>query len=93
MSVYFEGEIHELKSHTTLKCIQLLPGLGRRYPQRHSTYGRVKVKSIQLFLGKYNFLPFCHFVFFRVKVDCGNRKWQDGRMAGWQNTVRTGCLY
>ena len=24
-----------------------------RYPKRHSTYGRVKVKTIQLFLGKY----------------------------------------
>ena len=27
-----------------------------RYPKRHSTYGRVKVKTIQLFLGKYNIL-------------------------------------
>ena len=35
------------------RIIQLLPGLGRRYPKRHSTYGRVKVKTIQLFLGKY----------------------------------------
>ena len=24
-----------------------------RYSKRHSTYGRVKVKTIQLFLGKY----------------------------------------
>ena len=24
-----------------------------RYPKRHSTYGRVIVKTIQLFLGKY----------------------------------------
>ena len=26
-----------------------------RYPKRHSTYGRVIVKTIQLFLGKYSF--------------------------------------
>ena len=25
-----------------------------RYPKRHSIYGRVKVKTIQLFLGKYS---------------------------------------
>ena len=36
--------------------IQLLPGLRIKVPNRHSTYGRVKVKSIQLFLGKYS----CH---------------------------------
>ena len=35
-------------------CNYILPGLGRRYPKRHSTYGRVKVKTIQLFLGKYS---------------------------------------
>ena len=33
--------------------IQLLPGLRIKVPNKHSTYGRVKVKSIQLFLGKY----------------------------------------
>ena len=27
-----------------------------RYPKRHSTYGRVKLKTIQLFLGKYSVL-------------------------------------
>jgi len=34
--------------------IQLLPGIRIKVPNRHSTYGRVKVKTIQLFLGKYN---------------------------------------
>ena len=34
--------------------IQLLPGIRIKVTKRHSTYGRVKVKSIQLFLGKYN---------------------------------------
>ena len=34
--------------------IQLLPGLRIKVSNKHSTYGRVKVKSIQLFLGKYN---------------------------------------
>ena len=29
-----------------------------RYPKRHSTYGRVKVKTIQLFPGKYKKLKF-----------------------------------
>ena len=33
--------------------IQLLPGIRIKEPFRHSTYGRVKVKTIQLFLGKY----------------------------------------
>ena len=33
--------------------IQLLPGLRIKVSNKHSTYGRVKVKSIQLFLGKY----------------------------------------
>ena len=32
----------------------------KRYPKRHSTYGRVKVKSIQLFLGKYSFVQLCN---------------------------------
>ena len=36
--------------------IQLLPGLRIKVPNRHSTYGRVKVKSIQLFLGKYSYI-------------------------------------
>ena len=27
--------------------------IDKEYPKRHSTYGRVKVKTIQLFLGKY----------------------------------------
>ena len=35
--------------------IQLLPGLRIKVSNKHSTYGRVKVKSIQLFLGKYSF--------------------------------------
>ena len=34
--------------------IQLLPGIRIKVPDRHSTRGRVKVKSIQLFLGKDN---------------------------------------
>jgi len=34
--------------------IQLLPGIRIKVPNRHSTYGRVKVKTIQLFLGKYS---------------------------------------
>jgi hypothetical protein len=34
--------------------IQLLPGLRIKVSNKHSTYGRVKVKSIQLFLGKHN---------------------------------------
>ena len=34
--------------------IQLLPGIRIKEPFRHSTYGRVKVKTIQLFLGKHN---------------------------------------
>ena len=33
--------------------IQLLPGIRIKVPNRHSTYGRVKLKTIQLFLGKY----------------------------------------
>ena len=33
--------------------IQLLPGLRIKVSNKHSTYGRVKVKTIQLFLGKY----------------------------------------
>ena len=33
--------------------IQLLPGIRIKVPNRHSIYGRVKVKTIQLFLGKY----------------------------------------
>lgn len=32
--------------------IQLLPGIRIKVPDRHSTHGRVKVKSIQLFPGK-----------------------------------------
>ena len=35
------------------EIIQLLPGVRIKVPNRHSTYGRVKVKTIQLFLGKY----------------------------------------
>ena len=38
------------------RIIQLLPGLRMRYPKGHSTYGRVKVIIIQLFLGKYTLL-------------------------------------
>ena len=34
--------------------IQLLPGIRIKVSKEHSTYGRVKVKTIQLFLGKYN---------------------------------------
>ena len=34
-----------------------------RYPKRHSTYGRVIVKTIQLFLGKYTALLREHFDF------------------------------
>ena len=33
--------------------IQLLPGLRIKEPYRHSTYGRVKLKTIHLFMGKY----------------------------------------
>ena len=33
------------------RIIQLLPGLRIKVPNKHSTNGRVKVKSIQLFLG------------------------------------------
>ena len=33
--------------------IQLLSGIRIKVSNRHSTYGRVKVKTIQLFLGKY----------------------------------------
>ena len=33
------------------EIIQLLPGVRIKVPNRHSTYGRVKVKTIQLFLG------------------------------------------
>ena len=33
--------------------IQLLPGIRIKVSKEHSTYGRVKVKTIQLFLGKY----------------------------------------
>ena len=33
--------------------IQLLPGTRIKVSKEHSTYGRVKVKTIQLFLGKY----------------------------------------
>ena len=36
--------------------IQLLPGIRIKEPFRHSTYGRVKVKTIQLFLGKHKFV-------------------------------------
>jgi hypothetical protein len=32
---------------------ELLPGIRIKVPNRHSTYGRVKLKTIQLFLGKY----------------------------------------
>jgi len=35
-----------------------------RYPKKHSTYGRVIVKTIQLFLGKYT-LSLCNFVTLR----------------------------
>ena len=35
--------------------IQLLPGIRIKVSKEHSTYGRVKVKTIQLFLGKYIF--------------------------------------
>ena len=31
-----------------------MPGIRIKVPKRHSTYGRVKVKNIQLILGKYN---------------------------------------
>ena len=37
--------------------IQLLPGIRIKEPFRHSTYGRVKVKTIQLFLGKHKTSP------------------------------------
>ena len=40
------GKIHK-------RMIQLLPGIRIKAPSGHSTYGRVKVKTIQLFLGKY----------------------------------------
>jgi len=33
------------------RMIQLLPGLRIKVSNKHSTYGRVKVKTIQLFLG------------------------------------------
>ena len=35
------------------RTIQLLPGIRIKVPNKHSTNGRDKVKSIQLFLGKY----------------------------------------
>ena len=50
--------------------IQLLPGIRIKVPNRHSTYGRVKLKTIQLFLGKYNeiniifFSLYCNFTNF-----------------------------
>ena len=34
--------------------IQLLPGIRIKVPNKHSTYGRVKVKTIQLISGKHN---------------------------------------
>ena len=37
--------------------IQLLPGIRIKVPNKHSTYGRVKVKTIQLISGKHNCLP------------------------------------
>jgi hypothetical protein len=33
------------------RMVQLLPGLRIKVSNKHSTYGRVKVKTIQLFLG------------------------------------------
>jgi len=39
--------------------IQLLPGIRIKEPFRHSTYGRVKVKTIQLFLGKHILFSIC----------------------------------
>ena len=47
------------ENHSTfarVKDYQLLPGLRIKVSNKHSTYGRVKVKSIQLFLGKYKVL-------------------------------------
>jgi hypothetical protein len=40
-----------------------MPGLREKVPRIHSTYGRVKVKTIQLFLGKDKLLHFCIFAF------------------------------
>ena len=36
--------------------IQLLPGIRIKVPNKHSTYGRVKVKTIQLISGKHKTL-------------------------------------
>ena len=36
--------------------IQLLPGIRIKVPNKHSTYGRVKVKTIQLISGKHKLL-------------------------------------
>ena len=44
-----------------------------RYPRRHSTYGRVKVKTIQLFLGKDN-------------IHIGWAEESNTQMVLWQNT-------
>ena len=42
-------------------CFKIVSNVKReRYPKRHSTYGRVKVKTIQLFLGKYIMCHICH---------------------------------
>ena len=39
-----------------------------RYPKRHSTNGRVKVKTIQLFLGKYNGIIKIRITDYRITV-------------------------
>ena len=51
--------------------IQLLPGISINVTNRHSTYGRVKVKNIQLFLGKYIILHRVFFAFLSVNLSKG----------------------
>ena len=41
--------------------IQLLPEIRTKVPNRYSTYGRIKVKTIQLFLEKYTSFVICHY--------------------------------
>ena len=48
--------------------IQLLPGIRIKVPNKHSTYGRVKLKTIQLLPGLRIKVPNRHSTYGRVKV-------------------------
>ena len=55
-----------------------------RYPKRHSTYGRVIVKTIQLFLGKYKIMGLLHVACCKIDFE---KSLQEGEMYNYKSYI------